>query len=154
MPFEFGQTFNKFTKSTCGEGILYTLTSNPIYLSLLLTCILMIAIIALIGEDTEDILGVRDFIRLGVYILIISCVIISMHHYSYLKAIKVNESQNNLQQIYNTINEVSYNPNMTAYPVMGGSAALTTDVPNLSNLQSNVPVVSNNDEIEDVNLDL
>ena len=43
---------------------------------------------------------------------------------------------------------------MTAYPVMGGSAALTTDVPNLSNLQSNVPVVSNNDEIEDVNLDL
>ena len=49
MPFEFGQTFNKFTKSTCGEGILYALTSNPIYLSLLLTCILMIAIIALIG---------------------------------------------------------------------------------------------------------
>lgn len=110
----------------------------------------MIAIIALIGEDTEDILGVRDFIRLGVYILIISCVIISMHHYSYLKAIKVNESQNNLQQIYNTINEVSYNPNMTAYPVMGGSATLTSET-------SSVPVVSvvsNNDEIEDVNLDL
>jgi hypothetical protein len=178
MPFEFGQTFNKFTRFTCSEGgILYTLTSNPIYLSLLLTALVMVTIIALIGEDTEDVLDKKDFIRLGIYILVVTCVIVSMHHYTYLKTMKNYESQNGFQRIYNTITDISNNPNMTSYPVLGGNEIATTpefvtqgyenDITGLGNSLGNnlvsggqvqapmtTPIIVDNGAIEDVNLDL
>jgi hypothetical protein len=170
--FEFGTTFNKFTRFTCGEGgIIYSITSNPIYLSLLLTALVMITIIAIIGEDTEDVLEKKDFIRLGIYIWVVTCIIVSMHHYTYLYAMKEYQSQNGLQRIYNTISDVSNNPNMVSYPVLGRGEDFTTpeqeqqqhDAPASIPIPTpvalpappnpNLPAPTTH-EIEDVNLDL
>jgi hypothetical protein len=149
MPFEFGSSFNKFTRYACGEGgIIYSLTSNPIYLSLLLTALLMITVIALIGEDTEEVLGKKDFVRLGIYFLIVTCVVVSMHHYTYLHAMKNYESQNGLQRVFNTISDVSNNPNLVSYPVLGSGEKVEREIPTPE------PQPLAPGEIEDVNLDL
>ena len=159
MPFDFGNSFGSIAKYACGNGVLYHLTSNPIYLALLLTALVMITIIALIGEQTEDSLDKKDFLRLGVYILIVTCIVISMHHYTYIKAIMSQQSNNGINKIYNTINEVSNNSSMTQYPIPIGraedvSAGFT--IPNGSEFTSggNEFVSDSLDIIEDVQLDL
>lgn len=157
MPFEFGQTFGRFAKYTCGEGVLYQLTSNPIYLALLLTALVMITIIALIGEPTDGILEKKDFIKLGIYILVVTCIIISVHHYTYLKALNEYQSKNGVSKIYNTINDLSTSSNMNNFPIPIGAGE---DVPSVAGgfdssiVHENTELTNNSDVIEEVNLDL
>jgi hypothetical protein len=116
MPFELTNSYNKVSQYICQSDFIYNTLKNPVSISLILTVLLMIIIIALVGEDLDY--DRREYVRIGVHIFLMSSIVISLHHYAYSKMINDSQKEGGLSKVYNAIGGFQSNPNLDAYPVL------------------------------------
>lgn len=148
MPFDLTNNINKIPKFTCNNKVLYKLMQNPIYVTLLLTTLIMIIIVFILGEDLDY--TPKEYFRVGFNILLISGIVVGIHHYAYVKLMETEQVKGGMKQIYNGIANIRDNPNYESFPVLNNEIRIpgsSNNAMNLGKTITNENILSSNDNL-------
>lgn len=94
MSFDIGKSVNETTEWLTSSSVIYTLTSNTVYMAVLLT-IALVFIISYINETKSK----YKYTKMALYIFFANSILLFIHHYALSKRIKKSYSVEQTEEI-------------------------------------------------------